>query len=1272
MQDPTSGDAAAAEEEEEEEEEEAGEEAAGADEEEAAGEDDEEEDDEDDEDADEGENEDEEDDGSEEEDDAGEDEDEEGAADEEEDGEEEEEEDDEEAAVPKQSAGDGGEQGKTSSLKGKRKKDRGKGKEKGSGKPKASADTATQGMKSDAPPEAQADEAVNGAASQESQAAETPAAADTAASPSTEAPAAAAAPPAAAEAPAAAPAPSPTPAPREAAEQQGEGEASDSKKTAEVLEMATAVATVAGGASVEAAATAAPAAAVEAASAEPAAATEGKPPEPETTAPSAASASTPPPGAATSPSPPPEEGGSSKKKEKKEKKTAKQPAERKTSKANNKAAAPKDDPLKWEVERSDSTEKIVESREGSKRAASPAGSTAGAPGPAKAAAGAGGAPKAPKGLEREGVKEVQTLQLGIAIRSAICIGKEVWTVDWKGQVSIRERDDASIVKTEIPTNRFIWCITHMDPGLMWMGQEAQGISLFDTTKKTFKTVLTGGHSSGVTCIAADTEMGDAEEGALPRRRAWTGSNDFTIRTWWIDTWPAKGPTPEAVQNNPGTTVVELASGFKVGIYKGAVMHGHKNGVKALLRIGPTLWSGSDDGTIRLWNCADGSCNEIVEEAHKGSVLKLSIVRSFVWSAGADGVVKEWNLGGDKRTCTRKVSPPGSEKGVYALVPLGHDVWVCGHHPDIQVYTQHGMTQTGHYKAHDPYVSNVMAVDRVETRVVWSTSIADKTLKVWKHTIRGNQPNIDELRAANRLYEEEEEARAGRMEKLVNRANSLQEELEAQNAEFKKKLEAMSEELAQSQARCGDLEKRCKELEEQWEGLRKIFAEAGLEHLLTDPEALRKLLAVKKLFDEAGLGHLLQDPDLLKKFLRLKEVLEQAGLDCLDPDGVQRFLDQAKTLVDAFKEAGLQHLLDDPEALRAMLNAFKQIKDILEQYGFGDAIKDPSLLAEILSRYAGLKAACEEMGFPELFEDPYNMKGFLRNYGRIREEFRNVNLEYLLDSPPAMRDFLAKNKSGENELKDLREAAQRLADLERKCAEQAAKLDEQAKLIASLQEKLAAYEELGTVDQMRRWKAESAELAELKKSQGDKDAEIASLRKILEDKERERQEALERERLMSMKYKELDIFKLDIIARELKSVDGDFNLLGKQVKIMQTDVGKLRNYDEQQGIGGHGDKILQQCYDIRAHVRDVINKCLSETQKMHIGVAINDPLAEGKLQDGGVMAGYVAEEMEVPDYGSSKAARLRHTDEMRRERSRTRGEGGTARSPSTGTGSRPPG
>ena len=68
------------------------------------------------------------------------------------------------------------------------------------------------------------------------------------------------------------------------------------------------------------------------------------------------------------------------------------------------------------------------------------------------------------------------------------------------------------------------------------------------------------------------------------------------------------------------------------------------------------------------------------QAHAGSVLKLAVVRSFIWSSGSDGFIREWTLGGSERQCVREVAPVGFDKGAYNIVPLGHDVWTCGHHP----------------------------------------------------------------------------------------------------------------------------------------------------------------------------------------------------------------------------------------------------------------------------------------------------------------------------------------------------------------------------------------------------------------------------------------------------------------------------------------------------------------------------------------------------------------------------------------------------------------
>eukprot|EP00439_Symbiodinium_sp_Y106_P018166 s3428_g2.t1 len=354
-------------------------------------------------------------------------------------------------------------------------------------------------------------------------------------------------------------------------------------------------------------------------------------------------------------------------------------------------------------------------------------------------------PKRGKGGDGAGVKCDKTLEFGKPIRNAICIGSEVWTVDWHGVATVRDREVVAdrILKCvhpngevlgEIPTDRFVWSMLHMKPGLMWMGQEAQGISLFDSKRKEPKGSLSGGHTGGVTCLTCDDSLGDidAEDAwhsdmavaptflhtdlnavifakEFPLRKAWSGSNDFTLREWIIHTWRSKKAVPAAVKEDKEAVVVETWSRgtrnhcltsqeigrWKVGMLKGKHMHGHKNGLKTLLKLGPILWSGSDDASIRLWRCIDGECIEVVEDAHAGSVNKLAVVKCFVWSAGADGLIKEWNMTGDQRVCLRQVAPPGSEKGIYAVLPLGHDVWVCGHHPSIQVYSQRDMAAGRH-------------------------------------------------------------------------------------------------------------------------------------------------------------------------------------------------------------------------------------------------------------------------------------------------------------------------------------------------------------------------------------------------------------------------------------------------------------------------------------------------------------------------------------------------------------------------------------------------
>lgn len=425
--------------------------------------------------------------------------------------------------------------------------------------------------------------------------------------------------------------------------------------------------------------------------------------------------------------------------------------------------------------------------------------------------------------------------------------------------------------------------------------------------------------------------------------------------------------------------------------------------------------------------------------------------------------------------------------------------------------------------------------------------------------------------------------------------------------------------------------------------------------MEDPEALAKFLrraqSIEKIFKDLGLEHFLDHPEELRKVL---EAFADLGLDHLlrHPEELKLFLSSAKELREMLEAAGFGDVFNDPsklEELRKQLDLLRQVRELFEKHGLGDAFKDPSLLAEILSRYEGLRKAFEEYGFSELFEDPYNLKGFLRNYAKLRQAFKDLGLEYLLDSAAAMKDFLAGHTSGEQELLDLRAKASRLEEVEerlRRREEELARVKEEAK---SLRERLSAFEAVGDLDSMKRWKSEAQQLVALLRAKGNADGELAELRRELEEKERERQEALERERLMAIRYKELDIFKLDIIARELKALDNELGLVGKEAKFLQQSAGRLKDFGEQQQIHQHGSKMLDQCVQLRSHIRDVINKCLSETQKLHIGAATDDPTAAGELKDGGVMSGWVCESVDAPDYGSSKAARLRHADEMSRER-----------------------
>lgn len=884
-------------------------------------------------------------------------------------------------------------------------------------------------------------------------------------------------------------------------------------------------------------------------------------------------------------------------------------------------------------------------------------------------------------LSRDDVCCVQTLELGTSVRSAICIGHEVWTADWSGRVVIRGSEDASKVIAEIPTNKFVWCIMYMEPGLMWMGQESQGIALFDVSKKEFRGTLTGGHVGGVTCLATENGLGDLTEpdGSLPRRIAWSASNDFTIRRWNVQMWRAADDPPIDAAGT-GKFRVDLGD-WRVSIARGRPMRGHKKGVRVMLQIGPTLWSGGDDGTIRIWRCADDTCTEAIENAHRGAVLKLVIVRSYVWSGGSDGLIKEWSLIGSPRQCLRQVSPEGSEKGIYGLIPLGHDVWTCGHHPMIQVLSQHSLSKTSEHKAHEPWISNLLAVDRVETRIVWSTSLGDRKLKVWRHTIRGFQPTMDELRAACQLFQADEEARAGNESVYIDRASMLEADLTCSSQEYKEHLEKLSLDLAEAMQKSDMLDAQRKGFEEELLRLRSMFETAGLGDVLQSPDAmhsfLKQAVQLNSVFSDPALASMLDNIDELREYLQalnvMKDLLESLGMpDALhNPARLQQFLESAYRVKSLCECHGLKDVFQDPSLLQQVLEATSQLNSLCQSYGLKSVLEDPLSLHRYLQACNKVDAACKRHGLTNIYDDPSRLEQLLRATGDLKRVceahgLQNVTMDPsglasllssyrqlervlnqhglidLLRNPGKLNEFLRGHAELELELQDAKEEASRLQLAEERLCDLAVEL-------ADANAKLDEFRSLGDLSSILELQQDAEEARFLREARSKYQKELGAMQTALEQKDKERLDALEKLRAMALKYKELDIFKLDVIARELKGLDGELGYVGKAVRELQGDVGKMKHYDEQQQIGSHGSKMHDQCVQLRAHIRDVINKCLSETQKLHIGISVDDHMGAGELQDGGLMGGYFLEEVDVPEHGSSKAARFRQHDELHRDK-----------------------
>ncbi|KAH6908319.1 cell division control protein 4 [Coprinopsis sp. MPI-PUGE-AT-0042] len=172
----------------------------------------------------------------------------------------------------------------------------------------------------------------------------------------------------------------------------------------------------------------------------------------------------------------------------------------------------------------------------------------------------------------------------------------------------------------------------------------------------------GGHTSTVRCldivvpelVEVEGPDGVVEKEKWPKRPLIvTGSRDHSLGVWTLP----KLDDPE-YRSRSVYAKVEDSDGDLVDVadnpYHRLLLKGHHHAVRALAARGRTLASGSYDCSVRIWDVIDGTLYSVV----------LDLPRNQVYSGSMDGTARMWNLStGD---CTHTLTGHTSLVGLLGL------------------------------------------------------------------------------------------------------------------------------------------------------------------------------------------------------------------------------------------------------------------------------------------------------------------------------------------------------------------------------------------------------------------------------------------------------------------------------------------------------------------------------------------------------------------------------------------------------------------------------
>jgi hypothetical protein len=492
-----------------------------------------------------------------------------------------------------------------------------------------------------------------------------------------------------------------------------------------------------------------------------------------------------------------------------------------------------------------------------------------------------------------GVQLLSRIMASVRLCAVVPLTQSVWTTQRDPVLVIRHRLTGRVVG-QLDTGALVGSMLLLpECNQMWLGMESGEIMAYDVrTLKRIKQATD--HAGAVHALVRGVAPYHNATTAGPHATTapvFSASTDFTMVRW-----NASSMTPEQHYT------------------------GHAGGVRSILPLSAArVWSGGDDGAIRVYDVASAECvAELVR--HTGSVLSLICTGTHVWSAGEDGSMCLWSLGGsssstsaaadgtivtttcagsDGPQCLRQIST-GNER-IQTVSLVGNQVWSCGQDPRIHIWSIGGessrggavqppMEWLGSLGGHTRYLSSFVQVRLMETRYIWSFGLGEAAALVW----RSEQITDVDSSAELRSMQGQLASQAAEMDELRRRAERAEQALrdsDARRAEEEQAFRRQIDELVLALAQAA-------------------LQKAALEAALKESEARAAELAAQNASLRNELRLHLEKLALAEKLLR--DALESVATK---DEHVQRLMDDMLAQADRFqkRQAELEQSLKDMAA-----------------------------------------------------------------------------------------------------------------------------------------------------------------------------------------------------------------------------------------------------------------------------------------------------------------------------------------------------------------------